>query len=118
LPLYAELAALSKSALKPNGILAVMTGQCYLPEILSSMSAHLPYRWTMAYLTPGQAARIWARNLTTFWKPVLLFGGRCEWLSDVVKSEGNDKRHHDWGQSESGMRDLPAPARLALSALS
>ena len=34
LDLYDDLARLAKSALKPGGILAVMVGQSYLPEIL------------------------------------------------------------------------------------
>ena len=69
-----------------------------------------PYRWTIAYLTPGgQTAQLWDRKINTFWKPVLLFGlagGR--WSADVVRSDpnDNDKRFHHWGQSESGMAAL------------
>lgn len=31
-----------------------------------------------------------------------------EWVGDVCKSDtnNNDKQHHKWGQSESGMTDL------------
>lgn len=109
IPLYGELARLSKLALKPDGILAVMCGQSYLPEILPVMSAILPYRWTMAYLTPGgQSPQIWPKKVNTFWKPILLFGGAPDWIGDVVKSDvnDNDKRYHEWGQSESGMARL------------
>ena len=106
LPLYGELAELSKNI----PLVAVMCGQSYLPEVLQSMCAHLKYRWTLAYLTPGgQSVQLWQRKVNTFWKPVLLFGEIPDrWLGDVSKSEvnDNDKRFHDWGQSESGMSDL------------
>src|SRR3990167_7087184 len=95
-PLYADLARCAARALGPNGRLAVMCGQSYLPEGLASMCEHLPYRWTMAYLTPGgQTAQLWDRKINTFWKPVLLFGlagGR--WSAGVVRSDAkaNGKR--------------------------
>jgi 16S rRNA G966 N2-methylase RsmD len=109
LPLYEDLARLAKPVLKPDGVLAVMVGQSYLPEILTRMTKHMTYRWTLAYLTPGgQAVQLWARKVNTFWKPVLLFGGEGSWLGDVIKSDvnDNDKRFHAWGQSESGMARL------------
>ncbi len=109
IPLYGELARLAKQALKPDGVLAVMCGQSYLDRILPAMAEHLPYRWTLAYLTPGgQAVQLWQRKVNTFWKPVFLFGGTGAWMGDVVKSKvnDNDKRFHGWGQSESGMANL------------
>ena len=109
IPLYAELAKAARVALSPEGILAVMCGQSYLPEIMPAMAAEMPYRWVLAYLTPGgQSAQIWPRKVNTFWKPVLLFGADTDWLGDVVRSKVNDnnKTHHEWGQSESGMAEL------------
>lgn len=89
-------------------LVAVMCGQSYLPQILAEMSANLRYRWTLAYLTPGgQAVQQWSAKVNAFWKPVLLFGDG-DWIGDVVKSDvnDNDKEHHHWGQSESGMNNL------------
>ena len=110
IPLYGELARLAATALKPNGVLAVMCGQSYLPEILAAMTPHIRYRWEMAYLTPGgQAVQLWDRKVNTFWKPILIFGEQADdakWLGDVVKSDANDKRFHEWSQSESGMGRL------------
>lgn len=108
LPLYGELARLAKGALKPDGVLAVMCGQSYLPRIMADMCAHMPYRWMMAYLTPGgQAVQAWSRKINAFWKPILVFGALpSKWSGDVVKSDVNDKRFHEWGQSESGMSYL------------
>jgi len=112
LPLYENLATLSLRALKPGGSLLVMVGQSYLPEIMQRLSAHLQYHWTLAYLTPGgQAPQIWQRKVNTFWKPVLWFVNgefKGDWIGDVCKSapNENDKRFHEWGQSESGMSDI------------
>jgi hypothetical protein len=108
--LYGTLAKLAATALKPNGVLAVMCGQSYLPEVLAEMTRHMRYRWEMAYLTPGgQAVQLWDRKVNTFWKPILIFGEQADdakWLGDVVKSDANDKRFHEWSQSESGMGRL------------
>jgi site-specific DNA-methyltransferase (adenine-specific) len=89
-------------------VVAVMSGQSYLPEVMERLCKHLKYRWTMAYLTPGgQAVQLWQAKVNTFWKPLLVFGEATDWFGDVVKSDvnDNDKRFHNWGQSESGMMD-------------
>lgn len=106
------LAEVAQRILKPGGICAVMIGQSYLPEIIARMSHTLDYRWTLAYLTPGgQAVQVWDRKVNTFWKPILLFTNGpsdIDWIGDVTSSavNDNDKDHHHWGQSESGMADL------------
>lgn len=112
LPLYETLAKESARILKSNGSVLVMAGQSYLPEVFQLMVPHLSYHWLVAYLTPGgQAVQLWQKEVNTFWKPVLWFvNGRYngEWVSDVAKSEvnDNDKRFHNWGQSESGIKNL------------
>lgn len=110
LELYDHLASLADHALKPGGSLIAMVGQSYLPEIIAKLSARLTYHWTLAYLTPGgQAVQLWARQVNTFWKPLLWFtkgAYQGDWIGDVCRSDGNDKRFHDWGQSESGMADI------------
>ena len=112
LPLYGELGRLSAYALKPGGSLLVMTGQSYLPGVIELLSPHIQYHWTLSYLTlGGQSAQLWERKVNTFWKPVLWFvKGKYsgQWVGDVARSDtnDNDKRFHEWGQSESGMADL------------
>ena len=113
LPVYDALARFAAAKLKPGGSLVCMVGQSYLPEILSRLcAAGLNYHWTLAYLTPGgQAVQLWQRNVNTFWKPLLwLTKGEYtgNWIGDVCRSKpnDNDKRFHDWGQSESGMADI------------
>lgn len=109
---YEDLAKVAEHALKPGGSLLCMVGQSYLPEVIAALDAKLTYQWTLAYLTPGgQAAQIFPRRVNTFWKPVLWFvKGEFagDWIGDAITSKvnDNDKRFHEWGQSESGMRDL------------
>ncbi len=105
LSVFTELA----ESCKDVPLVAVMAGQSYLPEVLRRLCEHLSYRWTLAYLTPGgQAVQQFPAKVNTFWKPVLLFGKSVEWFGDVTRSDvnDNDKEHHHWGQSESGMADL------------
>jgi len=109
LPLYADLARLARSCLKPDGILAVMCGHLCQFEIHALMSEHLPFRWPFCYLLPGgQSASMWHRNILVSWKPILVFGGVGKWTSDLVRSDtnDNDKRFHKWGQSEGGWSRL------------
>ncbi len=112
LGVYDDLAAFATHVLKPGASLLCMVGQSYLPEIIAKLQNGLNYRWMLAYLTPGgQATQLWERKVNTFWKPVLWFTKgefRGDWIGDVAnsKTNDNDKRHHHWGQSESGMYDL------------
>lgn len=112
LPLFIDLAVLAKRILRTGGVCAVMIGQSYLPQIAAMIGEHLDYHWTIGYLTPGgQAVQVWQRKVNTFWKPVLLYTKgeyAGDWLGDVAESKvnDNDKNHHHWGQSESGMADL------------
>lgn len=105
LPLFSELA----QACKDVPLVAVMSGQSYLPEVLKRLCQHLEYGWILAYLTPGgQSIQQWPVKVNSFWKPILIFGKSEEWFGDVAKSKlnDNDKRFHGWGQSESGMMDI------------
>ena len=107
LHVFNGLAECCKAANVP--LVAVMSGQSYLPQVMENLCRHLKYRWTLAYMTPGgQAVQQWQAKVNTSWKPVLLFGESLEWFGDVAvsKPNDNDKRFHHWGQSESGMADL------------
>ena len=57
-------------------------------------------------MTPGAGPTIWKRSVNTFWKPLLWYvKGEYDgyWQSDVFKSDANEKSHHEWQQSISGM---------------
>jgi DNA modification methylase len=112
LHLYEGLAQSARHALKDGSLLAAMCGPIYFPEIIASMSKHMDYHWLLAYSTPGaQAAQVWPRRAISFWKPIVTFSKgkyRRKWFGDAVTSavNDNDKLHHKWGQSESGMVDV------------
>jgi len=110
--LYSVLAREAGRVLKPGGSLITMCGQYHLPNTIAQMMPHLTYHWTIAYLTPGgQSPQIFPRQVNTFWKPLLWFvkGAYAgSWVGDVVQSavNDNDKEHHEWGQSVSGMTEI------------
>ena len=59
-------------------------------------------------MIPGQRNRNHGARVGTGWKPLLIFQKRGApepefLLDDVFSSTGDDKEHHHWGQSESGM---------------
>jgi site-specific DNA-methyltransferase (adenine-specific) len=106
LPLYSALSRVCERVLKPGGAAIVMVGQTYLPEVLRRLSEHLQYYWIMSYLTPGQSPNLMHRKVNTQWKPLIWLakdGYTGPTVSDVFRSDANDKRFHHWGQSESGM---------------
>lgn len=111
LPLYETLAMRANEWLSPNGLLIAMAGQSYLDQIYSMMQKHLEYYWTACYFTPGQPTPLRQVNVNCSWKPLLIFRRKGDKykgkiFGDVFRSDQNEKQHHDWGQSESGIFDI------------
>jgi ParB-like chromosome segregation protein Spo0J len=104
LPVFSELAV--SAALAEVPLVAVMSGQSYLPEVMERLCQFLRYRWMMAYMMPGGTCRIWPAKIDCQWKPVLLFGEAIDVVFDIITSEMAEKRFHEWGQSVSGMSAL------------
>ncbi len=108
LHLYKTLGDLGDYALKPDGVVIVMVGQSYLPQVINLLSESLNYVWTMSYLTPGgQSPFLWQIKCNTFWKPLLIFAKNKYTgasFGDVIKTSpnNNDKNYHYWGQSVEG----------------
>jgi site-specific DNA-methyltransferase (adenine-specific) len=115
---FDALGELAARLLVPDGLLVAMVGQTHLPEYIMRLGAHISYRWCGAYLTDGPATRVFGRDVGTKWKPLLIFGGSEFITQDVFKSRVEDKEHHYWGQSESGMADiierLTSPGQLVV----
>lgn len=108
LPLLDDLAAWSDKVLNEDGVLVVLFGQTYLPEVYRRLDGHRPYRWTGAYLTPGAGYASMARRVQSNWKPVLVYGGGDR-FSDVFRSEGSDhsaKSLHFWGQDYGAFHQI------------
>lgn len=108
IPLLADLGAWADQALKPDGVLVILMGQTYLPEVYRLLEGGRPYRWTGCYLTPGAGYTSMARRLQSNWKPLLVYGGGPR-FNDTLRSEGTDadaKNHHEWGQDYSAFHEI------------
>jgi ParB-like chromosome segregation protein Spo0J len=68
--LYADLGRLSKAALKPVGVLAVLSRDQDLAVLLAAVTPHIPYLTTIPILTA-------AGGKAFTWRPVVVFG--AEW---------------------------------------
>lgn len=109
LSVYSDLSLTASRMLNPGGALVCMVGQSFLPEVISRLSEHLTYYWTFAYITHGQSAGLRHKAINTDWKPILIYvndGYSGPHVSDTFISDSNDKEHHHWGQSVSGMNDI------------
>lgn len=108
IPLMDDLGRLAARILKPEGVLVVLMGQTYLPDVYRMLGEHLDYRWTGCYLTPGAGYRSHPRRVQSNWKPLLVYG-KGPRFSDVVRSEGVDadaKNNHKWGQDYSAFQQI------------
>jgi hypothetical protein len=108
LPLLADLAAWADKVLTPDGVLAVLIGQTYLPEVYRLLDGHRPYRWTACYLTEGPGYVSHARKVQSSWKPLLVYG-RGPRFGDIIRSEGSNadaKSNHKWGQDYAAFHTI------------
>lgn len=109
LPQVSELADFAGRVLVPGGVLTVLCGQYWLPEVMSALARILRYRWAMASVWEGDATVVHFRGeeglrdrITSLWKPILIFS-KGEWKShgpwtDLSQLTGKEKQWHGWGQ--------------------
>jgi 16S rRNA G966 N2-methylase RsmD len=108
IPLLEDLAAWADKVLTPDGVLAVLMGQTYLPEVYRLLDGHRPYRWTGCYLTDGPGYVSMARRVQSNWKPLIVYGGGPR-FADIIRSEGQDaaaKSLHRWGQDYAAFHTI------------
>lgn len=113
--LYGPLGELAARLLHPGGILAVMTGTRLdmVDHVDAAIRQHMTPRHRGIYLTPGPRWRDNTARVATGYKPILIYTHpdadttNLPWiLDDVFASIADDKAHHHWGQSESGMASI------------
>jgi len=108
--LFGDLSKLAADILSADGVLAVMVGQSHLRDYLRLLDEHMQYRWVGSYIVQGPRNRVHKARVGTGWKPILLYqrpGATPNFLlDDLFDSSADDKRHHHWGQSESGMASI------------
>ena len=106
--LFSELSKFAAEKLKPDGFIAVYSGQYHLPEVIKRLSEKLTYVWTFCLYHKGKSQIINNINIMCGWKPVLIFSRGNKKLTgyDVLISKEREKDLHEWQQSESGVRQL------------
>lgn len=108
IPLLGDLAEWADKVLTPDGVMAVLIGQTYLPEVYRLLDGHRPYRWTACYLTDGPGYVSHPRKVQSNWKPLIVYGGGPR-FADVIRSEGSDanaKTLHKWGQDYNAFHTI------------
>ena len=116
LPVHADLAAFAASALAPGGVLVVMTGTLYLPQVLNTLCEHpaLVYRWTAAWTSEGNTAKSFCSRVWQTWKPLLVLhkkpreAAKEVWFIDRIDNRKmhDQGRHHKWGQQLPGFQQI------------
>ena len=107
LPDWGALGELAARILAPDGVLAAMSGQLHVRRCMDELDRSIPYRWIGSYVTEGPATRVHAARFGTKCKPILIYGSTSRFVTqDLFVSRGREKRHHHWGQSESGIAQI------------
>ena len=108
---WGDLSEFAYKVLKPSGFLVAYSGQFHLTKVMVMLREHLEYYWTMAILLPGGTQIVNGRNLMCGWKPILVYQKEPlekieNTFYDTVISPKGEKEHHEWQQSEGGVRKL------------
>jgi DNA methylase len=110
LPRLRDLAILADRILKLDGVMAVLCGKQYLPEVYSQLAGSRPYRWTACYFAPGASNVNFDRNVVSQWKPLLIYGGCQKRFHDVFRSNLADaqvgQHRHKWGQDMEAFKSI------------
>jgi site-specific DNA-methyltransferase (adenine-specific) len=105
MPLFGDLAIFADKVLAPSGVLAVMTGLLYLPDVMRELDGPRPYRWTLA-VVHNQMMAVYARKVAQQWKPVLIYGNGQRIAGEVIHATSESTRHHEHGQNVSVFAQL------------
>lgn len=115
--LWGDLSEVAARILKPQGVLAAMTGKIMLPDVIERLGRHLAYGWVYCQPLPGSNSRIMARHTLQSWKPWVAYSngpwpsGRIDWHEDVLTASERAKSRYRWEQD-------PTPAGLLIEMLS
>ena len=119
---WRELGEFAAVALRPGGAVVALSGQSWLPQVLSALDVpDLQYRWCGAVTLPIIATQVMARRVNTGWKPILMYersGGvpAVSWLGTDVAAGPARKQQadqfHEWGQAPEAMDAIAKLVRL------
>ena len=112
---YSDLAKTAYRVLRPGGMLVIVSGHFFLPEVIRQLEASdMEYRWVLAHLLPGAHASHFSRSVLTGWKPIIVYSkpsqsDRTERIYDVITvpvAMKQENQFHKWQQNEAGMKLL------------
>jgi hypothetical protein len=107
---YGDLAKWAATKLKPGGSLVAYTGQATLGEVITGMSPHLRYWWTLALTHSGQSQQLPGKWVMVRWKPLVWFVRERRtdrvYVDDVVTGTVPDKSAHEWAQGEAELHQI------------
>ncbi len=109
--LWDQLGEVAARVLKPGGILVAYSGLYHLPYVLDALGKQLTYCWTIALRHSGKTQLVFASNVISTYKPILVFkkGDREKFkkaITDTITNDHRDKTYHKWGQGEGGVKQL------------
>ena len=116
LGLWAELARLAADTLRPGGLLLAVSGQMFLPAVITGLSSSrlLTYRWQGALVSQKPREKMHAAKVSTGWKPLIAYtrvGAHPDFYPEDCFHAGPYKAEtqgeHEWGQ------DLPLMLAVA-----
>ena len=105
LPFYEPLGKIAFRVLKEGGSLVMYAGHYALPQIFDyTKNSGLKYWWEIVVTHPGSSARMFSRNVSVTYKPLLRYAKGLrpkilEFIKDSVESKRPDKTIHLWIQS-------------------
>jgi 16S rRNA G966 N2-methylase RsmD len=111
LDLWSDLSELAAHVLKPGGFVIAYAGISHLPDVFTRLGEQLEWYWQMVVTHDGANQTIYARNLSTKHRPVIVYQkppheSQDEFLTDLLKGNGRDKSHHKWQQSQPEFEKL------------
>jgi 16S rRNA G966 N2-methylase RsmD len=99
---YADLAEWAARKLKPGGSCIAYSGQSNLPDVLTVMSRHLRYWWTLALVHKHGGQQMHIKRVLCEWKPIVWFvkdaRANKSWIADRMSGSKPRKDLHEWAQ--------------------
>ncbi len=123
LPQVEPLAASSKQWLEPKGVLALVCGQYWLPQVMEAIGKHLTWRWAGTLVWNGEPNMIRPIGIASQWKPILIYSNG-DWRkngnwSDVFQGGGKEKEWYKFQLPlevvETLIRSFTLPGDLVVS---
>jgi ParB-like chromosome segregation protein Spo0J len=106
-PQVAELGAFAQRVLVEGGLLATLSGQFYLNQVIRSLDEHLTWGWQGCSAWTGDATIVYPRQVTSKCKPILILSkgewkkrGRWQDLS-IVKS-----KEKEWHKDQQPLEEV------------